>query len=236
MRPTPDDAPERSLPTSGTISAIKGQQRNPERVNIYLDGAFAFAMTREEALLQGVRVGRELSIDEVAEFRARDTVSKAVEAALRLLTVRPRTEKELRDRLRQKGYEPSAIDDAIERIEGWGYLDDAAFARLWVANRVEHRPRGKRMLTQELRQKGVDRETIAETIDDAEIDEVAAAIAVAENSVRKMSSLDPLVARRRLMGQLARRGFDYGTIKTALDRVLGEHEEDDAESGTSPSC
>ena len=82
------------------------------------------------------------------------------------------------------------------------------------------------MLTQELRQKGVDRETIAETIDEAEIDEVAAAVAVAENSARKMSSLDPLVARRRLMGQLARRGFDYGTIKTALDRVLGEHEDE----------
>ena len=215
MRRAPDDTPEHSLPTNGTISAIKGQQRNPERVNIFLDGVFAFAMTREDALLQGVRIGRELSIDEVAGFRARDTVSKAVEAALRLLTVRPRTEKELRDRLRQKGYEPSAIDDAIERIEGWGYLDDAAFARLWVANRTEHRPRGKRMLTQELRQKGVDRETIAETIDEAEIDEVAAAIVVAEKSARKMSSLDPIVARR---------GFDYGTIKTALDRVLGETE------------
>lgn len=225
MRRMPDDTPERSLPTSGTISAIKGQQRNPERVNIYLDGVFAFAMTREDALLQGVRIGRELSLDEIAEFRARDTVSKAVEAALRLLTVRPRTEKELRDRLRHKGYEPSAIDDAIERIEGWGYLDDAAFARLWVANRVEHRPRGKRMLTQELREKGVDRETIAETIDEAEIDEVAAAVAVAEKSARKMSSLDPIVVRRRLMGQLARRGFDYSTIKTALDRVLGEHED-----------
>jgi regulatory protein len=227
MRPRREEADaERSLPTSGTVTAIKGQQRNPERVNIYLDGEFAFAITREEAVMQGLRIGRELTVDEVGEFRARDTVSKAIESALRLLTVRPRTEKELRDRLRQKAYEPSAIDAAIERIHGWGYLDDAAFARLWVANRTEHRPRGKRMLVQELRQKGVDRETISETIDDAEIDEVASAIAVAENSARKMSSLDPIVARRRLMGQLARRGFDYGTIKTALDQVLGEHDED----------
>src|SRR5829696_1216991 len=208
MRPRRDDAnSEPSLPTSGSVTAIKGQQRNPERVNIFLDGEFAFAITREEAVLQGLRIGRELTVDEVGEFRARDTVSKAIESALRLLTVRPRTEKELRDRLRQKAYEPTAIDAAIERIDSWGYLDDAAFARLWVTNRIEHRPRVKRMLVQELRQKGVDRETISETIDEAEIDEVAAAVSVAENSARKMSNLDPIVARRRLMGQLARRGF-----------------------------
>ncbi len=227
MKPRREEADsERSLPTSGTVTAIKGQQRDPERVNIYLDSEFAFAIMREEAIVQGLRIGRELTVDEVGEFRARDTVSKAIESALRLLTVRPRTEKELRDRLRQKAYEPTAIDAAIERIHRWGYLDDAAFARNWVANRTEHRPRGKRMLVQELRQKGVDRETISETIDDAELDEVASAIAVAENSARKMSNLDPIVARRRLMGQLARRGFDYGTIKTALDRVLGEHDDD----------
>jgi regulatory protein len=227
MKPRREEAESgRSLPTSGAVTAIKGQQRNPERVNIFLDGEFAFAIMREDAVLQGLRIGRELTVDEVGEFRARDTVSKAIESALRLLTVRPRTEKELRDRLRQKAYEPTAIDAAIERINDWGYLDDASFARLWVANRTEHRPRGKRLLVQELRQKGVDRETISETIDEAEIDEVAAAIAVAENSARKMSSVDPEVARRRLMGQLARRGFDYGTIKIALAQVLGEHDED----------
>lgn len=220
------EVPPADLPVNGTITAIKAQERNPERVNVFLDGAFAFAVTREEALLQGLRIGRELTVDEVGALRARDVVSKATESALRLLAVRPRSEKELRDRLRQKDYEPETIDAVMERVRGWGYLDDADFAQRWVSNRIEHRPRGRRLLEQELRQKGIDRETIAETLDDADLDETAAAIELAEKSANRLRGLEPDVARRRLTGQLARRGFPYPAIKAAIDAVLGEREDE----------
>jgi regulatory protein len=211
---------------SGTITAIEQQQRNPERVNVFLDGEFAFALSRDDAIMQGVRIGRELTVDEVGEFRAQDLVGKATEAALRLLVVRARAEQELRDRLKRKGYEPDTIDLAIERVRNWGYLDDADFARRWVDNRMEHRPRGKRMLEMELRQKGVDRETIETTIEETEIDEVAAATELARKAAAKMRGLDPETAKRRITGQLARRGFDYGTIRAALADALGATDED----------
>lgn len=223
----PSEQDPRSLPSSGRITAINGQDRNPERVNVFLDGEFAFAMTGGEVVSQGLRIGRELSVDEVGAFRAQDFVSKATESALRLLGVRPRAEHELRDRLKRKGFEPATIDLAIERVQNWGYLDDADFARRWVDNRLEFRPRSKRMLELELPQKGVDRETISTTIEQTDIDEVASATELARKAVAKMSSLDPVVARRRISGQLARRGFDYGTIKAALERALGEAEDED---------
>jgi regulatory protein len=222
--------PPADLPVSGTITAIKAQERNPERVNVFLDGAYAFAVTREEALTQGLRIGRELTVDEVGALRAQDVVSKATEAALRLLAVRPRSEKELRDRLRQKAYEPETIDLVIERVRGWGYLDDADFAQRWVSNRIEHRPRGRRLLEQELRQKGIDRETISETLEEADLDETAAAIELAEKSADRLRSLEPDVARRRLTGQLARRGFPYPAIKAAIDHVLGERDDEELET------
>ncbi len=224
-RPLP--ATDLNAPVNGTITAIKAQERHPERVNVFLDGVYAFAVTREEALTHGLKIGRELSVDEVGTLRARDVVSKATEAALRLLAVRPRSEKELRDRLKQKAYEPETIDAVMERVRDWGYLDDADFAQRWVANRIEHRPRGRRMLEQELRQKGIDRDTISETLDDADLDETAAAIELAEKSANRLRSLDPDVARRRLTGQLARRGFPYPAIKAAIDQVLGKREDEE---------
>ncbi len=209
------DRRDRVLPAFGTITAIRQQQSHPDRVNVFLDGEYAFAVTREQALSAGLSIGRELSVDEVASLRAGDMVSKAIEAALRLLVVRPRSEHELRDRLKRKNYEPETIALALERVRGWGYLDDADFARRWVENRVQHRPRGERLLKQELRAKGVDNDTIAEVLEDANIDEVAAAVELARKSARRLSGLDPQVARRRLTGQLARRGFGWQAIEQA---------------------
>lgn len=223
------DQEPKPLPSSGKVTAIKAQERNPERVNVFLDGEFAFAISGQEVMIQGIRIGRELTVDEVGGFRAHDLVSKATESALRLLGVRPRAEHELRDRLKRKAYEPATIDLAIERVKNWGYLDDADFARRWVDNRQEHRPRSKRMLEMELRQKGVDRETISTTIEETDIDEVASATELAQKAVAKMSGLDPVVARRRISGQLARRGFDYGTIKVALDRAFDKTEEEETD-------
>lgn len=221
----PGDA--RELPTFGAISAIRQQARNPERVNVFLDGQYAFAVTREEAIGAGLKIGRELTVDEVARLRAGDLVSKAIESALRLLGVRPRSERELRDRLRRKEFDPETIDLALDRVRGWGYLDDAEFARRWVENRVQHRPRGERLIKQELRAKGVDAATIDEVIEESEIDERAAALAVAEKAARRLQGLEPEVARRRLIGQLARRGFPFTVITPVVKQVLGEGEEDE---------
>ena len=95
------------------------------------------------------------------------------------LGYRPRSEKEVRDRLRRGGYEQDAIEHAIARLHEWRYLDDADFARRWVENRTTHRPRGRRLLQQELRHKGIDGEIARDAIDDAELDETGAAEALA---------------------------------------------------------
>lgn len=221
---------DRELPQFGKISAIRQQQSHPDRVNVFLDGEYGFAVTREQALSFGLSIGRELSVEEVAQLRAGDTVSKAIEAALRLLVVRPRSEHELRDRLKRKQFEPETIDLAMERVRGWGYLDDADFARRWVESRVLHRPRGERMLKQELRAKGIDSDTISEVIEEADLDDVGAAIAVAEKIAPRLRSLDPQVARRRLTGQLARRGFSYDAISKAIKAtLLTEPDSDDGD-------
>jgi regulatory protein len=210
----------------GRITDLSAQVRDPERINVFLDGAFAFGLDREVALREGLRIGDELDAARVAALRAADDVAKATTNALGLLARRPRSEREVRDRLRQKGYAPEAIDAAIAKLEGWRYLDDADFARYWVENREAHQPRGRRLLEQELRQKGVDREVVREAIAAAELDEQAAALEIARKKLRSYAGEEPAVVRRRLGAYLARRGYGWDVVRPVLDRLLGEGDDD----------
>ena len=99
--------------------------------------AFAFALPAQLVADERIEVGDVLDEARVASLRAADEASRATEAALVFLGYRPRSEREVRDRLRRGGYGPDAIDHAIARLHEWRYLDDADFARRWVENRTD---------------------------------------------------------------------------------------------------
>ena len=206
----------------GTVTAIKPQVRDPERVSVFIDEQFAFGMGSQISLDMGLRVGEHVDAERIAALRAAEDVGKATNAALNLLAMRPRSVREIRDRLREKAYAPEAIDAAIAKLEDWNYVDDADFARYWVDNRVTHRPRGRRLLAQELWQKGIDRETAADAIAESDLNEHDAALAIARSKARSYGGLERAVAYRRLGGLLARRGFGYDVVKPVLDEVLGD--------------
>ncbi len=203
-----------------TITRLAPQQRDPERINVFLDGQFAFGLAAAIVEERGLRVGQTLSPDAIAALRARDEISKAVNKALVFLTSRPRSEREVRERLAQKGVEPPVIEAVLERLAGWGYVGDADFARYWVENRGANQPRGKRLLRQELWQKGVARETVDAVLGEAEIDEAGAALTLARKRLHQLRALDEPTQRRRLSAYLQRRGYDYPTIKGALDTLF----------------
>jgi regulatory protein len=194
MRPRPAPRTEpRPEARAGTITAITAQARDPERVSVFLDGAFAFGLPALVAHDEGLRLGDRLDAARAAALIARDEVARATSAALAFLGYRPRSEQEVRGRLRQKAYTPEAIDQAVAKVAGWGYLDDASFARLWVDGRGGSR--GRRLLEQELRQKGVERETAREALDEAALDERAAALeAAASASASSARPTPPLPA------------------------------------------
>lgn len=212
------------------ITKIAPQRRDDRRLNVFLDGRFAFGLDATLAEERGLRVGQELTPGEVAALQADDEVRVATDRALAFLTYRPRSIREVRDRLAKKGVEPAVIDAVLARLAGWGYVGDEDFARYWVENREQHQPRGKRLLQQELWKKGVERETVARVLEESEIDEVAGALALARKRVAQFRALDDATKRRRLAAYLQRRGYDYPTIKRALDTLLTPAD-DDAEDG-----
>ncbi len=224
--PSPDETPSQTV-RAGRVTALRPTKRDPDRIAVDLDGSFAFALPAQLVADERVDVGDMLDVDRVTALLSADQASRATEAALVFLGYRPRSEKEVRDRLRRGGYEPAAIEHAIGRLHEWRYLDDADFARRWVENRTAHRPRGRRLLQHELRHKGIDGEIARDAIDDADLDETGAAEALARRRLPSYAGDEPAAIRRRLGAYLARRGYGYDVIRIALDRALGEAEDFD---------
>mgnify|MGYP000038165091 CR=1 FL=1 len=203
----------------GRITALKVQKRDRNRVNVYLDGRFAFGLAAIEAA--HLRVGQFLSDEEIARLKERDLVERAVRRAMDLLSYRPRSEAEIRRRLREKGYDETTVAQALERLRRVGLVDDEAFARYWVENRFQFNPRGVVALRQELWQKGVERRIVEEVL--AEYDEEAAAQRAAREAVRRLRRLDEATFRRRLGDYLRRRGFSFDLIRPLVERLTAEH-------------
>ena len=201
----------------GRITALRVQRRNRNRVNVYLDGRFAFGLAAIEAAR--LQVGQVLSDEDIARLRQRDTAERAAGRALDLLSYRPRSEAEIRERLAER-YDPETAGEVLERLRRSGLVDDREFARYWVQNRLEHNPRGAVALRQELYQKGVDESAIEEAL--AEYDEEEAAARAAETARRKLRGLPPDVFRRRLTDYLLRRGFSYGVVRAVVQQALEE--------------
>lgn len=202
---------------AGTITALVAQKRNKERVNVYIDGQFAFGLAMIEALK--LRKGQRLSDVEVAHLKALDEIEVAHEAALRFLSYRPRSTDEVRRRLNGK-FDEQSIARVIERLQQAGLLDDEAFARYWVENRQQFGPRSIKALRHELRQKGVPDAAIAAAL--AELDEEEAAYQAASRQARRYAHADQQTFRKRLGDFLVRRGFGYGTARNVVNRLWVE--------------
>jgi len=210
------------------VTGVEYQQKRPDRVNVYLDGVFGFAVAATVAQEAGLRRGLRLAPDEVQRLLDRDDLHRAYESALSFLSYRPRSEAEVRQNLQRKRFAPERIDEVIQKLRDAGLLDDAAFARYWVENRDAFSPRGSRALRAELRQKGVADGVIREATT-ADRDDSVGAYAAAQKKARQLRGLDRRAFQQRLGGYLARRGFDYDTIQSVVDRLWNETEEGRAE-------
>jgi regulatory protein len=211
------------LMMSPKITALVIQKRNPQRVNVFLDGEFAFGLSRITAAW--LSVGQELSAQKIAELQAHDAEEVALQRALRFLSYRPRSEMEIRRNLEKHALSDDIITNVLERLKANGLVDDQLFARQWVENRNEFRPRGRRALVHELRARGLAPDVIDQALAETGSDEDALAYEAALHYTRKLRPLEWLEFRRKLASFLARRGFAYETANTAIRRVWLESAE-----------
>ena len=150
-----------------------------------------------------------------------DPEGVARQTMLDQLAVRARSRHELAEKLRSKDVPDEVAAPLLDRFTEVGLIDDAAFAQAWVEQRSRTKGLGRRMLSQELRLKGVDQVHIEAALEEIGRDEERdAARALAQKRLRTLSRLEPAVQRRRLEGFLARKGYSGGLVSEVVREVM----------------
>jgi regulatory protein len=194
------------------ITALTAQKRNPNRLNVFIDGEFAFGM--ERIVAAWLSIGDEVDPAKIQDLLQKDELEKAYSRALRFLSVRVRSVHEVSRRLDEAGFNTESIEKTILRLQTAGLLNDTEFAQTWVENRCTFRPRAKRTLVIELRQKGIIDQEIQSAI--SNLDETKLAQQAAEKAAFRYEKLPFDEFRKKMFGYLTRRGFSYGTALEAI--------------------
>ena len=199
------------------VTSIK-PQRNKKRVNIHLDSKFGFGLDLENFLKLGLKVEQELTEEEVEKIVKKAEFQKTLDKLLKFATFRPRSEKEIKDWLKRKKVYQSLNRELFNRLNRLELVDDTKFARWWVGQRNEFRPRGKRALEAELRIKGIKKEIIEGALSSIKIDEGKIAKGLLAKKAYKWKNLPKREARQKMGQFLSRKGFSWEIIEKVLNK------------------
>ena len=194
------------------ITDIKQQVKSPERYSIFMDGKFSFGLSESALMASTLKVGKEITPGELAELKDTARSDKAYGQALGLIARRKRSEWEIRDYLKRKEYEPELIESLVERLYKSRWLDDAAFAQMWVENRRLLKSTSARRIAQELKAKRVSDDVIAHALAQDETDENDVLRDLVERKQKQTRYQDP----QKLMAYLIRQGYNYADVKQAI--------------------
>jgi regulatory protein len=200
------------------ITQIKPQKRK-NRVNIYLDGKFGFGLNLETFIKNNLKVEQEISDEDIKKLVKEGEFQSTFEKLVKYATLRPRSKNEVQRWFGKHRVHKSLREDLIAKLEKLELVHDKKFARWWVEQRLTFKPRGKYALMQELRKKGVDKKTISKVLSEIEVDETEQAVKLLERKKYRWERVDKIKARKKMSDFLARKGYDWQTIREAVDIV-----------------
>lgn len=218
------------------ITKISEQKRRRNRRNIYLDGRFAFGLNVNVVAKFRLRVGLELTPQQLQQIERGAVWQETFDAAMKFLERRMHSRRELFQKLTRKQMseggeipEPLVriVVEVLDQLTRLGYVNDERFAKTKALSAAEHKRQGRRRVFIDLMRSGVKQDLADRVLNDVyeEIDSTSIARELAQRQAPRLRKLDPIVARRRLTGTLLRRGFDYDSIRPVIDEVLGEADE-----------
>ncbi len=206
----------------GIITKIE-DQKNKKRFNIFVDNAFFCGLSKETAVLAGLKEGKEISERELENLIFDSEVKRAFEKASSLLASRQHTRKELFDKLFKKDFDKKVIAAAIEKLEEYHYVDDGLFAKHFVQQNGKY---SKRMLENKLAQRGVAKCHINEALSEIEDDEE---FALCQKHAQKYIASKDMTKegqKDKLMASLLRKGFGFDTVKKVTKQFLFDNDDD----------
>lgn len=210
------------------ITDIQPQKKDPKRVNIFLDGEFAFGVSLESKIVNKLKINEQITSEQVQKLIFNDQVERLYERAIKFLSFRPRSEKETRDYLLQKlwkidkGEEEKknferSVTNVVEKLKKLKFLNDLEFASWWVEQRTKFKKSSPRSIKSELFKKGIDREIVEEVIESSEVDPVSLALEAAKKKLQSYQKYDTKIFRAKMSRFLASKGFDWEVVKKVVD-------------------
>lgn len=202
----------------GRITAISSQRRNPNRYSIFIDGEFVLGIDKKTVEDMDLRVGKLVDEKDLKKITSQEELNKAQAYALMLLGYRERSLREIKIRMRQKGYEEKLVEKVVKYLKDRNLINDKRFTQLWAESRIK-KGYGRWRIQSELEQKGVNREITDEILKDlySGIDEVQVALDLVEK--KRWVSKEPPRLTERVSNLLRRRGFSFEVISNVVEKI-----------------
>ena len=199
------------------ITDLTKQKKSDERFNVFLDGRFFCGLTAETIVKNGLKVGSEVTEEQIEKFQLISEKQTALNKAVNYLGSRLRTAKQMEQYLKNRGYTQAVIEYVLDRLIEYDFLNDENFSESFV--RVKSRMLGKRRIEMELKQKGV-----SESIAKQKTSEIAGQYEVASALAQKYLKNKPLDQKtaQKLYAFLAYRGFTNGDINRIIKEQIRE--------------
>ncbi|HCW52970.1 MAG TPA: recombination regulator RecX [Clostridium sp.] len=202
------------------ITKIEVQKRNKDRVNIYLDNEYAFSISMELVYKEGLKSKMEIDVDRLRDIADKEGYLKCKNTALRIVERSFKTEKEMRDKLKEKEYKDDQIEKTIEFLKEYKFINDEAYVNAYVNDKLSSR--GRQKIKYDLIRKGIERNLIEEKLSDIDSDdEKNTALNLAKkkyNSIKKSES-DLYKINGKLYRFLMSKGYNYELIKDVVKSV-----------------
>ena len=209
------------------ITKIELQKRNKDRVNIYLDNEYAFSISMELVYKESLKPKMEIDVERLKDIADKEGYLKCKNTALRIIERSFKTEKEIRDKLKEKEYTDNQIEKTIEFLREYNFINDESYAKAYINDKLASR--GRQKIKYDLIKKGVDRNLIDEKLSCIDSDdEKNTAFNLAKkkyNSIKKSES-DTYKLSGKLYRFLMSKGYNYELVKDVVKEVMNAYEED----------
>ena len=199
-----------------TITALESQKKHPDRINVFLDGEFAFGLSRYVGAW--LSTGQKIDEAKIKSLITTDEKERALQSALRFIGYKQRTEAEIIKKLEKLDFSSEVIDTIMNELREKKYIDDHEFASQWIEIRAESKPRGKNLFQFELRKKGIAEDVIESAIGSIP-NEAEMALRLGKKYLKRFSSLKDDDFQKKMLGILSRRAFPYSVVKETLDEL-----------------
>ncbi|HEV8608079.1 MAG TPA: RecX family transcriptional regulator [Tepidisphaeraceae bacterium] len=212
---------------NGAMAVITRIVEAKRRRHIYLDGKFAFSVKLNVVARFRLREGMKLSGEQIEEIEQGEVRQECLDRGIKYLSGRLHSREELRKKLLRQEYLPGMVEEVLEELARLGYVNDERFAKTKALAAAQHKHHGPRRAMVELMRAGVKREVAEVAVGEVyeNNDNIGEARRLVEKQAGRLRKLEPQVARRRLVGMLVRRGFEYDAIRPVIEEVLGREQE-----------